>query len=216
MEISLSQLAHMLKIGFFQWYSAPRRIELLGKDGISRDDFDYDPATMVPNGEEDRATRALKHQKLFSFQVAPNSWLNVSHTTQKMFMLQLLRDNLMDPWTVWNEFDVPDAGVQPAETVPERIKIAKEMGLMEGPTPELVQAQLALQLQQIQMQQLQMQGMLQQMMGGGAPMGPPGGTPPPGGPAPAGGRVGRPPTADIPPHFETRDGGTRPVVSESK
>lgn len=213
MEISLTQLAHLLKVGFFQWYSAPRRIELLGKDGITREDFDFDPATMVPNGEGDRATRAMKHQKLFSFQVAPNSWLNVSHTTQKMFMLQLLRINLADPWTVWEHFDIPDAGPKPAETVPERIKIAKELGLMEGPTPELVQAQLKLQMGQIQMQMLQIQSMLQQLQMGQPPTGGPPTPKPPEGPS---GPVGRPPTGAIPPHFETRDGGTRPVVSESK
>jgi hypothetical protein len=221
MEVALSQLAHMLKVGFFQWYTAPRRIELLGKDGLTREDFDYDPNSMVPAGEGDRASRAMRHQKLFSFQVAPNSWLNVSHTTQKMLMLQLLRGNLMDPWTIWDQFDVPDAGTKPAETVPERIKIAKELGLMEGPTPELVQAQLKLQMGQIQMQMLQIQQMLQQLQmggpppiaGGGAP-GPPG--PPSGGPPKASsGPVGRPPSGQIAPHFELRDGGTRPVVSES-
>jgi hypothetical protein len=215
MEISLSQLANMIKIGFYQWYSAPRRIELLGKDGVSREDFDFDPANMVPAGHGDRATRTMKHQKLFSFQVAPNSWLNVSHTTQKMFMLQLLRENLMDPWTVWKQFDVADAGPQPAETVPERIKYAKELGLMQGPTPELVQAQLKLQIQQVQMQLLQMQQMMQQIqMGPEAGGAPPGGAGP-GGSSPPKGQQGRPPSGAIPPHFETRDGGTRPIVSES-
>lgn len=226
MEISLSELAEMLKVGFFQWYSAPRRIELLGKDGLTREDFDFDPGTLVPAGEGTRQERAMEHHKLFSFQVAPNSWLNVSHTTQKMFMLQLLRSNLMDPWTVWTQFDVPDIGPYPAETVPERIVKAREQGLMQGPTPELVQAQLQSQLQQLQMQQIQMQQMMMQMMaqqqmGGGMP---PGGTPPQMGPAPAGGPPappgpnasgGRPPSGAVAPHFETRDGGTRPVVSES-
>jgi len=222
METSLAQLAHILKVSFFQWYGAPRRIELLGKDGVSREDFDFDPATMVPAGPESRAERAMRHQKLFSFQVAPNSWLNVSHTTQKMLMLQLLRANLMDPWTVWKQFDVPDIGPQPAETVPERIKIAKELGLMQGPTPELVQAQLKLQLGQIQMQMLQMQSMLQQLQMGGAPPGPGGPAGPPSPPGPGGaptgpkGQVGRPPSGAVAPHFETRDGGIRPIVSESE
>lgn len=230
MEISLSRLAHFLKVGFFQWYSAPRRIELLGKDGITREDFDYDPAQMVPHGREPRADRAMRHQKLFSFQVAPNSWLNVSHTTQKMMNLQLLREQLMDPWTIWSQFDIPDAGPIPAETVPERIKIAKERGLMQGPTPELVAAQLQLQLQQVQLQQLQIQQQIQQMMapppppGPGAPPGPlpPGGgpsgppSPGPGGPGGPKARQGRPPSGAVPPHFETRDNGTRPIVSESR
>jgi hypothetical protein len=231
MEIALSRLAHLLKVGFFQWYSAPRRIELLGKDGITREDFDLEPGTLTPAGEGDRATRALKHQKLFSFQVAPNTWLNVSHTTQKMMMLQLLREQLMDPWTIWAQFDVPDAGIQPAETVPERIKIAKQRGFMTGPTEELVKAQLELQLAQTQLSQLQVAQQIQAIQnpqpappgapGAGAPgaPAPSSGSPGKGGPpAPsAGGKgAGRPPSGAIPPHFETKDKGMRPVVSESR
>jgi hypothetical protein len=219
MEVSLSQLADMLKVGFYQWYSASRRIELLGMDGITREDFDFDPTSMVPDGTGTRQERAMEHHKMFSFQVAPNSWLNVSHTTQKMFMLQLLRANLMDPWTIWNQFDVPDSGPTPAETVPERIIKARELGLMQGPTPEIVQAQIQAQLLQLQAQQIQIQGMLSQMAAGVPPAGPsgPGGGGPPQPPGAAGppSPEGRPPSGQVAPHFETRDGGTRPVVSES-
>jgi hypothetical protein len=221
MELALSELAEMLKVGFFQWYNAPRRIELLGKDGLTREDFDYDPGTMVPAGEKrfdgslpPRMELAMEHHKLFSFQVAPNSWLNVSHAQQKMFYLQLFRAQMLDPWTIWDQFDVPDAGPMPAETVPERIVKARETGLMPGPTPELVQTQLALQLAQLQQQLMMIQA------------GPPPGAAPPGpsGPPPGGGppkvpgpqsQGGRPPSGQVPPHFETRDGGTRPIVAES-
>lgn len=220
MEISLSELAEFLKVGFFQWYTAPRRIELLGKDGLTREDFDFDPGTMVPMGEGSRMNRAMAHHKLFSFQVAPGSWLNVSHTQQKMFYLQLFRDQMLDPWTIWDQFDVPDAGPMPAETVPERIVAAREQGLMQGPTPEIVQTQLALQMAQLQQQLLMIQAQMQQMMGG---VPPPGAAPPDGGgpPSAEGPKVGpkahggRPPSGQQPPHFATRDGGTRPVIEES-
>jgi hypothetical protein len=208
LEYSLGQLAQLLKVSFFQWYTAPRRIQLLGKDGISKQDFDMDAGTLVPKGPEPRRERAIKHQSLFSFQVAPNSWLNVSHAQQKMFYLQLFREQVMDPWSVWNQFDITDTGPEPADTIPARIVKARETGLMQGPTPELVMAQLQQQLLQIQqqIQQLQM---------------PPGAAPPGGGPpspnAGAGPTTdGRPPTGAVPPHQETRDGGMRPVVSESR
>lgn len=224
MELSLAELAEMLKVGFFQWYSAPRRIELLGKDGLTREDFDYDPGTMVPAVEPkpgaaapSRMELAMEHHKLFSFQVAPNSWLNVSHAQQKMFYLQLFRANMLDPWTIWDQFDIPDAGPMPAETVPERIVEARKLGLVPGPTPEIVQTQLALQLAQLQQQLMMIQQQAAQPMGmpGAAPPGP--GGPPPGGPkvpGPSSGG-GRPPSGQQPPHFETRDGGTRPIVAES-
>jgi len=227
MEIALTELAEMLKIGFFQWYTAPRRIELLGKDGLTREDFDFDPGSMVPAGNPDegsstsRMARALEHHKLFSFQVAPNSWLNVSHAQQKMFYLQLFRAQMLDPWTIWDQFDVNDAGPMPAETVPERIAAARKLGLMQGPPPEMVQMQLQLQMLQLQQQ-------LQMVMNPPPPPGGPGGPPPPGpqgsegGGPPSGPKVpgpqsqgGRPPSGQVPPHFETRDMGTRPIVAES-
>jgi hypothetical protein len=191
METSLSQLAHMLKIGFFQWYSGPRRIQLLGKDGVSREDFDFEPSTLVPAGRGHTAERALKHQKLFSFQVAPNSWLNVSHTTQKMLNLQLLREGLMDPWSVWDMYDIPDSGPKPAETVPERIIYAKQQGLIQGTTPELMQLQIDAQKAQLMAQIQQTQAAQQGAPPGGAapPQEGGGGNPPP----PAGGSGGPPP-----------------------
>lgn len=225
MELALGELAEMLKVGFYQWYSAPRRVELLGKDGLTREDFDFDPGSMIPaplEGESSsRMERALEHHKLFSFQVAPNSWLNVSHTTQKMFNLQLFREQMLDPWTIWDQFDVPDAGPMPAETVPDRIAIAKRQGLMMGPPPEAVAMQLQAQMMQLQAQIVQIQTMMAAPPGAappgpGGPAGGPPGAPPPEGPPGKAGREGRPPTAQVPPHFETRDNGTRPVVSESK
>jgi hypothetical protein len=226
MELALAELAEFLKVGFFQWYSAPRRIELLGKDGLTREDFDYDPGTMVPAGEKrpdgstpPRMELAMEHHKLFSFQVAPNSWLNVSHAQQKMFYLQLFRANMLDPWTIWDQFDIPDAGPMPAETVPERIVEARKQGLVPGPTPEIVQTQLALQLAQLQQQLMMIQQQQQQMQMGGPPQAaPPGpGGPPQGGPKVPGptSQGGRPPSGQTPPHFEVRDGGTRPIVAES-
>lgn len=206
MEYSLSQLANLLKVSFFQWYNAPRRIEVIGKDGVSQQDFDFDPSTMVPDGEDTRRERAIKHQKLFSFQVAPNSWLNVSHAQQKMFYLQLLREQLMDPWTIWRQFDIVDTGPDPADTVPARIVKAREMGLLQGPTPELVMAQLQAQL-------LDVQAQIQQLSAG-AMGGPP--AAPQGGAVAGGPQEGRPPSGAVPPHAETRDGGTRPIVSESR
>jgi hypothetical protein len=184
---------------------------------------------MIPAGQGSRADRAMQHHRLFSFQVAPNSWLNVSHTTQKMFMLQLFREQMIDPWTIWDQFDVPDAGPMPAESVPERIAQAKRMGIMQGPPPEQVGLQLQLQLAQLQQQLMQIQQMMAQPPGappgaappgpgGPPPGGPPGAPPPEGGGGPSGppkGRVGRPPSGAVPPHLETRDGGTRPIVAES-
>lgn len=219
-EVSLGEMAEMLKVGFFQYYDTARRMQILGPDGISLEDFDYDPGTLVPASlpGQSREERAQSHHRNFSFSVAPNSFLNVSHTTQKMFVLQLLRANLMDPWTAWDAFDLANVGQAPAETIPERMVAARKLGLQPGPTPEMVQLQQAAMMAQL----AQMAG--QAFMNGGlAPGGGnPTGTGGPIGTAPiapptsgVGGQGGRPPSGQQPPQFVGKDGGARTVVSES-
>lgn len=211
-EISLSELAEMLKVGFFQYYTMERRMQILGPDGQTLEDFDFDPETLIPAAlpGATREQRADLHHKNFTFAVAPNSFLNVSHMQQKMMMLQLLRAQLVDPWTAWDTFDVPNVGKAPAETVPERIIAARKLGLLPGPTPEMVQAQEMMaifQAQQVMAQMAMManvmpggpQAAMQQQQGNTSGVGPQG---------------GRPPSGQQPPQFVNKSDG-RTVVSES-
>lgn len=227
-EVSLGELAEMLKVGFFQYYDTSRRMQILGPDGVSLEDFDYDPGSLVPaqvgqmGPNSTRQERAGQHHRNFTFSVAPNSFLNVSHTTQKMFVLQLLRSNLMDPWTAWDAFDLANVGQAPAETIPERMIAARRLGLQQGPTPEMVQMQQAAMMAQLG-QQAAMAGMMGQGGGQGGPPG--GGAPPSGGQqgqateAPptngTGPQGGRPPSGGKPPTFQMKDGGSRTITSES-
>lgn len=224
-EVSLGEIAEMLKVGFFQYYDTQRRMQILGMDGVSLEDFDYDPGNLVPGPMEPgdtstRGERAEKHHRNFAFSVAPNSFLNVSHATQKMFILQLLRANLLDPWTAWETFDLPNLGQLPAETLPERIIAARKVGLLPGPTPEMVQiqeqmAKLQLMAAQLQMGQAAFMGQAGLGPGGGGAGAP---KPPMGGGAPISGTTpqgGRPPSGNEPPRFVEKDGGARTVISES-
>lgn len=196
MEQSLAELAEMVKVMIFQYYDAPRRLQILGPDGISMEDFDYDPRMLVPaltpmddgyKPEYDamlttRSQRAEKHHQNFAFSVARNSFLNASHTQQKMFYLQLARmpTPMIDPWTLLEALDVPNIGPIPDGSVFDRIHLAQQVGLLP-PSPQMAA-----------------------MMGG-----PPGG----GGKPP-----GRPPSGNEPPQMVQRNdgqGGQRQVVSES-
>lgn len=219
-EVSLGELAEMLKVGFFQYYDTGRRMQILGPDGISLEDFDYDPGSLVPHDVpgDTRQERASNHHRNFTFSVAPNSFLNVSHTTQKMFILQLLRSNLMDPWTAWDSFDLPNVGQAPAETIPERMIAARKLGLQPGPTPEMVQLQQAAMMAQLAQQAGMgaMGGVSPGGMGsvqGPQPMQESGAAPPISGTTPQG---GRPPSGNAPPVFKQKDGGTRGTVTESR
>lgn len=234
LEIALGELAEMLKVGFFQYYDQQRRFEIVGPDGVTVEDFDYDPNSMVPGpqpGPVDPATgqpgppdpmdtrerRAEKHHRNFKFNVAPNSFLNVSHSEQKLLILQMFRNNIMDPWTLWQSMDLPNVGSPPAERLEERIIAARQMGLLQGPTPELVQLQIELQKAQLMMQLQQIQGMQMGGMAGGPPGqgGPPGG----GGATAAPSKPeGRPPSGQEAPTMVQRndEAGPRTVVKESK
>ncbi|MGH7274796.1 MAG: hypothetical protein ACREIQ_10100, partial [Nitrospiria bacterium] len=151
MEVSLGEMAEMLKVNFFQYYDAERRMQILGKDGLSLEDFDYDPGQLVPADPilgTTRPERAEKHHRNFKFSIAPNSFLSVSHTEQKMLVLQMFRDQIIDPYTLWEEMDIANTGPTKQETIPDRIAEARRNGLMQGPTPEV--ANLQAQVQQVQ------------------------------------------------------------------
>jgi hypothetical protein len=232
-EISLAEIADQFMMNVMQFYTAPRRYQTLGQGGLSLEDFDFNPGTMVPaqpgDTSESLAERAIEHKKNFIFDVSPNTFLNVSHATAQLQKLQLFQRNVIDPWTLWEAFNLPGIGPWPAETIPERMVKAKELGIMPGGTPELVQAQQQAAIAQAvmataQAQQAMMQMQMQQMMGatGQAPPGP-GGAPPPGGGAPPEGGSPRPPgrpgTAQDPPALVQRsdgEGGQRTVLSESR
>src|SRR3990172_740875 len=120
MEVSLGELAELLKVNFFQFYNTKRRLEILGKDGVTLEDFDYDPGSLVPAGTPTETTtredRAKKHHKSFKFTVAPNSFLSIIQTEQKMLILQMFREPIMDPWSLWEAMDLANTGPVPAET----------------------------------------------------------------------------------------------------
>jgi len=233
-EVSLSEVAYQFMVNVFQYYDLSRRVQVLGPDGVSLEDFDYDPLNLVPATKEgmpdykpeydaDKTTRlerAQLHHRNFTFNVAPNSFLNVSHMGHKMMVLQGTRMNLVDPWTFWEALDFSNVGPPPAQTIPERLVAARKMGLMPGPTPEMVAMQQQMMAMQMQMQMAMMQG------GGGPPGagGPPGGGGgmlPPGMPPPpvsgVGSQGGRPPSGQQPPQFVQKGGpgGPRVVTSES-
>lgn len=213
LEIALAELAEMVKVGFFQFYQTPRRYQMLGEDGVTMQDFDADLGSMVPadapgNTEEEKARF---YHKNFTFAVAPNSFLNISNTMQKMMTMQLFRANGCDIWSLWQALDVPNIGPLPAETVPERMIAARKMGLQPGPSPEMVAAQEQMVLLQTQMAQMQIQAQMQ------APQGP--SLSPQQAPTTSGttAQGGRPPSGGAPPQMVIKQGpeGPRTITSES-
>ena len=70
----------------FQYFTAPQRMKILGADGLSWEDFDFDPRSLVPWGEplED-------HWRRFSIEVAQGSLHGASKDREKQVAISLFR-----------------------------------------------------------------------------------------------------------------------------
>jgi hypothetical protein len=224
MERSLRDLGEMFKANCFQFYTVARKLQLLGPDGLTEEDFDFDPDTMIPShlpwepqsaplSQYNRDQRAQWHQSNFVFHVTPNSLHQITQMTRKLLFLQLQRAGVpIDPWTLAEVFDVPNFGKPPdgANTVIERWEAWQRI---------VAQIQMAIQMQQAQQLMMSNPALAAQMMMGGGMGGGAGVTDPmaAAGQAGNGGNAGpgRKPSGQQPPHVEQKDGGTRSTISES-
>jgi hypothetical protein len=130
MEYSMREIGEQVKSGFFQHYDLPRRVQVLGKDGVVEEDFDFKPGDMVPShtpdeyerirrGDMSKDTgsrlsnieRAKVHQNSFYFHITPNSMHQITQLTKKLLLMQLFRAGFpIDPWSVAEGFDIENYG----------------------------------------------------------------------------------------------------------
>jgi hypothetical protein len=139
-----------------------RRINMLGMDGVTKEDFDADMGTMVPAGEGSRMTRARVFLNNFFYQVTPGSLHTIKQSTTKLLYMQLAQRGLpIDPETLMSSFDVPNWGKLEGNTVLEKWinfqKIARDLGLQTAAMQGMLQLLLA-QAAQSQTPEGQMQG----------------------------------------------------------
>lgn len=131
-EAFLRDLSEMMKVNYFQFLSSAKRVQILGQGGITLNDFDYDPGTLVPAlkpGQQgytpeldpDLTThdqRAQWFHKQFVFVVAPNSILAMNAQESKMVRLQLYRMGAYDFWSLHETLETPNVGAPPAIPLP--------------------------------------------------------------------------------------------------
>lgn len=195
MERGVTELGDMIKYLIFQWYNAKRRTQMLGADGWSVEDVDYDPGNLIParteqEANEDYYSRVRRHAENFTFHVTPYSAHQITQLSRQMVLVQLFRSGFpLDPWTIAEAMDLPDFGPEPEGTknVIERwVAWTRMKGEMAGE----MQAEAAAAAQS---------GGIASLLGGAG-----GGNPP-----------GRPPSGQEPPKMVSKDSGTRATVSES-
>jgi len=71
----------------FQFYTMQQRMKILGPDGVTLQDFDYDPGTMVPYRQEPRED----HWRQFSMELARGSLHGARDDRRKQVAISLFR-----------------------------------------------------------------------------------------------------------------------------
>lgn len=220
MERSLTELAMLSMWCWLQFDTVRRRLEIIGPDGITKEDFDYDPGKLVPGDIPGIASDApimrkgLAHGRRFAFSIIPRSVFGVTDVQNKLFMFQLWRDGRfpVDPWTLAKVWNLPNFGDPPHQNMIDN---------WEEWMRRQTQFQVLLKIQADQMMaQAQMQMMAQMAAAGIRPQpssegsGEPGSESESGEPGSNRGREGRPPSGNEPPKIETKGDG-RSTISES-
>jgi len=154
-EVFIREFALMMAYNFAQFYTLPRRMTILGAEGVTPQDFDFDPGTLVPDfvdskdfdeagnvrreaierGPLHRYERAREFLRQFSFNIAPGSLLAASEIQKKLLYLQLSRAGLIDHWSLLDVLGVPNVGTAPAATITDRLMAEQEMGLGMNASP---------------------------------------------------------------------------------
>jgi hypothetical protein len=152
-EAYMSEIATMLSYNFAQFYSLPRRLAILGPNGQTVEDWDFDPENFIPaympsdmshgvvkedrlNKPRPRFDRARELMRHLTFYVKPGSLLESASSTEKMLYLQLARMGYLDIWTLAEKLGIPNMGVTPQGTIVERLQQQGQMlmGMNVGPT----------------------------------------------------------------------------------
>lgn len=134
MDASICALGDMMKCMFFEFDSFSRRLQILGPESVTEQDFDYDPAELVPSHMPDESDklgpsrftaleRAKWHCNNFIFKITPGTLHQITSVTRKLMYLQLQKSGFpIDWWTMAEIMDVPNFSKPPegANTVLER------------------------------------------------------------------------------------------------
>ena len=86
----------------FQYFTTPMRLRLLGKDGLSLEDFNYEGNDLIP----DNVTRE-DHWKNFAMQVTPGTLLGSSRDREKMTAIAMAEKGVLPLRKMW---EVTEAG----------------------------------------------------------------------------------------------------------
>lgn len=218
MERSMRDLGEIWKGLAFQFYNTSRRVQILGRDGIVEEDYDYEPGLMIPShlphedakrpSQYSRVERARRHQDNFFLYIVPHSLHEITQITRKMLHLQLQRGGFpIDPWTMAEVMELDNFGPPPTGTnnMIERWVAWQRMSMeLRLDLERMLQKALA-EAQQASQQQGGQDGQGTPFRGTMEGMENPS----------ARGTGGRPPSGQKAPRMQTKDRGSRTTIAET-
>lgn len=98
-----------------QFYTVKQRMKILGADGITWEDFNYDPGMLYPGDETNSSlnqSRKMSFWKQFSIIVEPGSLHSGARDKSKMEALALASRGLLPPQEVMRKFGYSDEDMQ--------------------------------------------------------------------------------------------------------
>jgi len=170
MDKPMYELADMNRYYFYQFYTLEDRIKILGEDGITEEDFDFVPGSLIPaslpnepkknyrTGEIDNLNgiylskdmeRAKKHIRNFKTTIHPTSLHQITHMSRKLLLMQASKLNplLVDPQTLAEALDIENWGRLDGDTVLEKVQAAMKIQEKFGLSSQFHQGLIQLLLQ---------------------------------------------------------------------
>lgn len=228
MEESIRSLGEQWKSNFFQFYTAARRMQMLGPEGLAEEDYDYRPGTLIPFADEDAWKSTFAPEKAPDLNTiemrrkfgAPEEWEAYFAKGELVPQFERARwhkDNFsftVTPYSL-HEFNSVSRKLFYIQlqgrgfpldpwTLAELFDIRNFGEVPTIPDPNSGELRKAQTIIERWLAWMQMQARIQQSLGGGQ-----------GGAGGGKGKPGRPPSAQTTPTMENK-GGVRPIVRESK
>lgn len=172
MDKPIYELADMNRYYFYQFYTLEDRIKIMGQDGITEEDFDFHPGSLIPSSlpnepkvnpdtgarDEDYGIflssdleRAKKHIRNFKTSIHPTSLHQITHMQRKLLYMQASKLNplLVDPETLSKILDIENWGRLDGDTVLEKVQSAMKIQEKFGLQSQFHQGLVQLMLQQM-------------------------------------------------------------------
>jgi hypothetical protein len=144
LEAFTREFATITAFNIAQFKTINERMAILGPDGVTQEDFDYDPGSFLPDyvhasdfdeqgiptaiamarGPLPRYNRAKEVMRQISMHIAPGSLLSASEITDKLMYLTLWREGGMDLITMLDKMGVPNV-----ETIIKRLAEQASAGI---------------------------------------------------------------------------------------